>query len=107
MATLLSTAFTGTDGAAWPSPWTSPAGVTIQGNRGQQVSPTTQWSPVLSSATVNNGNVRIVATIRFPGAATGKAMMIDGRYVSGTGDGDRLLITSSGLAIYKIAAFTE
>lgn len=80
-STTALTDFTGTNGAAWPAPWTSVSGTsTIATNRGQQVTPAAQWSTASMRANTQFSDGTITATFRLTG--TGVAQAIAFRYTT-------------------------
>lgn len=102
------TTFTGTNGSAWPSPWTGSAGNTIQNNRGQQVTPTTAWSDAAVQNNVNLGDGKVRATLNFP-AVPGRSSRIDVRFNTSTGNGYRIIMPTdyNGFQMVKVAAWAE
>lgn len=109
MSTLVSTDFTGTNGAAWPSPWIKGNGtLTIQSNRGQQVTPAVQWNDANAYAGQSLGDGRVTATIRFP-AATGATQRVNARFNTATGNGYGFYLTPewAQVQVVKITAWSE
>lgn len=109
MTTLVSTAFTGADGASWPSPWTNNGGTaTIQSNRGQITSPATAWTGGEMRANVTAATGRIDATVRFP-AVPGNSARINVRWDPAAGNGYRLIIPTdyAGFQLVKVTGFAE
>lgn len=109
MSTVLSTAFTGSNGAAWPAPWTTVVGTaTIQTNRGQLVTAATQWTDAAARANLTLPTGRVEVTARFP-TLTGSSLRINIRYDPSTGNGYRIILPGdySGLQLLRIDAWTE
>lgn len=109
MTTLVTTAFTGTNGAAWPAPWTSAGGTaTIQTNRGQQTTPTGAFTSTESGAGLTLPAGRVDAIVRIP-AVPSVSPRINVRWNAGTGNGYRLIIPTdyAGFQLMKVTAYTE
>lgn len=109
MATLVTTAFTGTDGAAWPAPWTAFGGTAvIASNRGQLTSPTTAWSGGEAEAGLNLATGRVDVTVRMP-AVPDRSARINVRWNRATGNGYRLIMPTdyNGFQLVKVVAYTE
>lgn len=109
MTTLVSTTFTGSDGAAWPAPWTTLGGTpTIVSNRGQQVTAATAWTGAESRANLTLPAGRVDATVRFP-ALTNVSMRINVRYDPNTGNGYRLIVPTdyAGFQLLRVDGWTE
>jgi hypothetical protein len=110
VTTLVSTTFTGTNGSAWPAPWTTVSGTnTIQSNRGQQVTPssgTFQAAEARANLTLPTG--RIDATVRFS-TLLNVSMRINVRYNPATGNGYRIVVPTdyAGFQLLRVDAFTE
>lgn len=101
--------FTGTDGAAWPLPWSTVSGTSsIQSGRGQQTSPTTAYTSAENRANVTASNVRVDTTVRFPAVGNG-SQRINIRWNPFTGNGYRLLMPTdyAGFQLLKVTAYVE
>ncbi len=110
MATLVSTSFTGTDGTAWPSPWSQvSASSSIRSNRGQQSTPGTgTWLAVENRANQTITDASIIATAYFS-SVTNVSQRINLRWNPNTGNGYRLTLTPSynGIQLMKVTAYNE
>lgn len=109
MTTLVSSAFTGSDGAAWPAPWLSNGGTaTINSNRGQLTTGTGAYASSEMTAGLSVTDVRADVTVRFPTVA-GQSARINLRWDRVTGNGYRLIMPTeyNGFQIMKVSGFVE
>lgn len=92
MATLVTTDFTGANGASWPSPWTVVDGSgALQSGYGQIATATAEWTTAAMRANQSVAAGSVEAIVRTPSLANGVSC-IDIRYDPATGNGYRLII---------------
>jgi hypothetical protein len=105
MGLVLSTDFTGTNGAAWPTPWASVVGTnTIQNNRGRQVTPAVAFDQAVCRPSPNLalGNGRIDALYNAPVIANSSASSrFRFNYGNGSGYRAQLTIKDSMIHLYR------
>lgn len=98
--------FTGTNGAALPAPWTSVRGTnTIQGDRAQQVTSTTQWSTALVRMNTRFTDGYVTATFRL---TTSMSQYVGFRYNTASDIGYVVRVNTAGVTIgrWNNATFT-